>query len=59
MTVEGALLRDPVLDTLDRSAVAEAWQRVVALGLDDALAGPDELRAPHDDEPGAWTVWWD
>ncbi|WP_315094402.1 hypothetical protein [uncultured Cellulomonas sp.] len=59
LTVEGAHLHDPVLAGLDRAAVAAAWQRVVALGLDDALGSPDELRAPTEDEPDAWTVWWD
>jgi hypothetical protein len=63
VTVDGLLIRgDPVLDGLGGDDV-RAWDRVVALGIDDALGPPDELRAPSAEEPDgnpeAWTVWWD
>ncbi|WP_421733642.1 hypothetical protein [Cellulomonas sp.] len=59
VTVDGLHLQDdPILKRLTPGQVDEAWQRVLDLGIDDAAAPPDELRAPQ--EPGGpWTVWWD
>ncbi|WP_051274596.1 hypothetical protein [Cellulomonas sp. URHD0024] len=64
IVVDGLRIRhDPVLDRTDPTDLAAAWRRVVELGIDDALARPDELRAPStqepDGDPEAWTVWWD
>ncbi|MBO3085340.1 hypothetical protein [Cellulomonas fengjieae] len=63
LTVDGLVVSgDPVLDGLGEADVARAWDRVVALGIDDALAPPDELRPPSSNEPdgaSGWTVWWD
>lgn len=66
ITVEGVhVVGDPVLAGLGAGDLAQAWARVVELGIDDADSEPDELRPPddEDDEPGAisgaWTVWWD
>ncbi|MGV8979496.1 MAG: hypothetical protein ACOH17_15795 [Cellulomonas sp.] len=66
ITVEGVhVVGDPVLTGLGAGDLAQAWARVVELGIDDADSEPDELRPPDDEDdepgaaPGAWTVWWD
>ncbi|WP_051639881.1 hypothetical protein [Cellulomonas sp. URHE0023] len=59
VTVDGMDIQDdPVLRRLGQRQASKAWQRVLALGLDDALDRPDELRAPAENG-GPWSVWWD
>lgn len=59
VTVDGMHLHnDPLLNQLGPNELGPAWQRVQDLGINDALATPDELRAPTTPD-GHWTAWWD
>jgi len=56
VTVDRVVVRgDAVLDALAPDAAEQALTRLAELGVDDAPAPPDEVRATSD----GWVFWWD